>query len=212
MADTILKKESVVDFWVSSDQRNDEKYLLNDYQFVYFKLLNHHFHPRSVSPFWGKREERVGIRMSFKNLEAIIIIAEQLEQLLDVYPGRLRKLLDVARSSEQKNAEEETLSVKLDMEKEVSSGEDMSVSGMVYYERTELAHTLLRKAINAYSNILHMAEYRQDPRAKAMDLREVRKSRDIAQETLRIASFDSLDEMDYIIDTYSAIVKELYRA
>lgn len=209
MAETILEKESVVDYWISFNRKNYAQHFLSNYQYVVVNLLNHHYHPKIfISSKEGKDD--VCIRIPFKTPEQILV--DELESLLNLRAGELSDLLLAAKMSDVKKAEARCLSVKLDMEKEVNVGDEEKVSAMLFYERTELAHTLLRRAINAYSNILHLAEYRKDAEALAMDLDQVKKNRDIAIETLRNTSFNSLDEMSYIIDTYSPIVKELYRA
>ncbi|MBV7533317.1 hypothetical protein [Chitinophaga sp. sic0106] len=208
MAETILEKESVVDYWISTNPENHTHYFLSFDQCIIVNLINHHYETRIINS--AKNKKGICIRIAFEKPE--LIEAHELELILYLKEGELDKLLREAKESDIKKAEARCLSVKLDIEKEVSMIKESRTNAMVFYERTELAHTLLRRAINAYSNILHRAEYRKDADTLKMDLDTVKKNKDIALETLRNASFDSLDEMNYIIDTYSTIVKELYRA
>ena len=209
MGDIILAKETVVDYKIPVSSVNAGKSItLGLDQYLFFNLRNHCYNPRPV--YTSRKKDILIIRLTFKVLNYEIV--NELEDLLELYPGQLLALVEKAKESISQRAEENVLSVDLDAQTEISEPQKEMTSGMHFFELTELSHTLLKRAINAYSNILHLATYRNDPEAKAMNLDEIKKNRDIALETLRNSRFSSLEEMEYIIQTYSSIVKELYHA
>lgn len=209
MGDIILDRESIVDYKIPMPVLGvGRSNMLRFDQYLYLNLRNHFYNARPV--YTSSKKDILIIRLTFKRLDNKTV--KDLEGLLALNPGQLEALVKKAKNSSSHRADEKVLSVDLDAQTEVFEADEKSTSGMRFFELTELSHTLLKRAINAYSNILHLAEYRKDPAAMAMDLEEIKKNRDIALETLRNSSFSSLEEMEYIIKTYSGIVKELYRA
>lgn len=135
-------------------------------------------------------------------------------------PGQIRFLIMQAKTAPTKKAHQDDLSVSIEDWEALDPFADFSaeaeaetssepISGHLFFEYTELAHTLLNDVIAGYTRLAFRERKKENPDAEFLAELEVNKALAL---TLRRQSktFSSLDHLREVVDDYTPIARALY--